>query len=138
MNEILLMLHLFGFGAAFSSAVGNSIILMLVTSAPADAPVLGRVPPRLVRAGEVGLAFLWITGPIMIWTKHGGLGNLPWAFWVKLLCVIGVTAVVIMLDVLLRRAQSGDEAARALIPFYGRVAGALLLLVVIFAVLAFG
>jgi uncharacterized membrane protein len=120
-----------------AAAVGNFTILQLVSASPADAPVLGKVPPRLARAGQVGLAVLWITGPIMLWLLPGGPAAWPWAFWVKLLCVILLTADVIMLDLLLRRIQAGDEAARARLPVYGRISGALLALVVIFAVIAF-
>ncbi len=137
MNDILFMLHLFGFGAAFASAAGNAVILQLLTAAPADAPVLGKVPPRLARIGQIGLGFLWVTGLIMVWTKEGGPANLTWPFWVKFICVIAITFVVVMLSLLLRRMQAGDAAARAQIPIYGRISGALLGLIVIFAVLAF-
>jgi uncharacterized membrane protein len=137
MNDILFMLHLLGFGAAFASAAGNAVILQLVTAAPADAPVLGKVPPRLARIGQIGLGFLWVTGLIMVWTKEGGAANLPWPFWVKLICVIAITGVVVMLSLLLRRVQAGDATARAQIPIYGRISGILLGLIVIFAVLAF-
>jgi hypothetical protein len=137
MNDILFMLHLFGFGAAFAAAVGNFTILQLTMASPADAPVLGKVPPRLARAGQIGLGVLWVTGPIMIWTKFGGPGNLNWAFWVKFLLVIGITVVAIILGMMVRRIQAGDTAARAQLPLYGRISGALLGLIVIFAVLAF-
>jgi hypothetical protein len=137
MNDILFMLHLFGFGAAFASGVGNAVILQLVAAAPGDAPVLGKVPPRLARIGQIGLGFLWVTGVIMVWTKEGGPENLPWPFWVKFACVVAITVVVIMLSLLIRRMQNGDATARAQVPIYGRISGALLALIVIFAVLAF-
>ena len=137
MTEILLMLHLFGFGAVVAAAAGNTVIMQLTASSPADAPVLGKVPPRLARVGQVGLAVLWITGPIMIWTVYDGPGGLPWAFWVKFVLVIAVTAIVAMQAVLLRRIRAGDETARAQMPLYGRIGGGILALVVIFAVIAF-
>jgi hypothetical protein len=137
MNDILFMLHLFGFGAAFAAAVGNFTILRLTMASPADAPVLGKVPPRLARVGQIGLGVLWVTGPIMIWSKYNGFGDLNWAFWVKLACVIAITVVAVMLGMMVRRVQAGDAAARAQLPLYGRISGALLGLIVIFAVLAF-
>lgn len=136
MNEVLLMLHFFGLAAGFAASIGNLVILRLSMSSPADAPVLARVPPNLARVGQVGLALLWITGLIMVWT-HGGPSNLPWAFWVKLLLVIGVTVGVVMLDLTLKRVRSGDQEAAARLPLYGGITGAMLVLVVVFAVLAF-
>ena len=138
MNKILLMLHFFGLAAGFSASIGNLAVMRLVAASPADAPVLGKVPPILVRVGEVGLALVWLTGLIMGWSRRGGPANLPWEFWVKLLLVIGVTAGVIMVDLTLKRVRSGDQAAAARLPVSGGGAGALLVLVVIFAVLAFG
>jgi len=137
MNEILLMLHFFGLAAGFSAAIGNTVIMRLVAASPADAPVLGKVPPILARVGQVGLAVLWITGLILVWSKYGGPANLDWRFWVKFILVIGVTAGVVMFDLTLKKVRSGDQAAAARLPMYGGITGAMLVLVVIFAVLAF-
>ena len=137
MNAILFLLHMLGFGTAFGASVGNAAILRLVAAAPADAPVLGKVPPVLARIGQVGLAFLWATGLIMVWSVYGGPQNLPGLFWIKFVCVIGVTGGVVMLDLTMRAVRAGDQAARARLPLYGAATGALLLLVVIFAVLSF-
>ena len=136
-NDILLILHLLGFGAGFAASVGNFTIMQLIQASPGDAPILTKVPPRLARVGQVGLAVLWVTGLIMVWSIYGGPQLLNWAFWVKIACVVALTGVAIFLDLTLRRVRAGDTAAAVNLPVFGRIAGILLLLVVIFAVLAF-
>ena len=138
MNEILLILHLFGFGAAIGASIGNFTILRLVSAAPGDAPVLGKVPPMLARVGQGGLGLLWLTGLIMVWSVYGGPSNLPGFFWVKFICVLGVTTGVVLLGLTLREIQGGNRAAAARLPLYGAVTTGLLVLVVIFAVVSFG
>jgi hypothetical protein len=78
-----------------------------------------------------------MTGVIMVWSVWGWPGNLDWAFWVKFICVVLLTAVAIYLDLMVKRVRGGDTAAAAQLPVFGRVAGGLLLLIVIFAVIAF-
>ena len=137
MNEILLILHFFGLGAGFAASIGNFTVMQLIQSSPGDRPVLSKVPPVLARVGQVGLGLLWITGIIMVWSVWGGPGNLGWAFWVKLLCVVILTGIAIYLDMTIRRVRAGDMAAAAQLPLFGRIGGALLGLIVIFAVIAF-
>jgi hypothetical protein len=137
MNAIFIMLHLFGFAAGFASSIGNIVILRLVAASPADGPVLRRVSPVLARIGQVGLALLWLTGLIMVWSIHGGPGNLDWAFWVKLALVIGVTVGMVLLDLTLKAVRAGNQDAAVRLPIYGGATSAMLILVVVFAVLAF-
>lgn len=137
MNEVLLILHFLGFGAGMAASVGNFTVMQLIQKAPGDAPVLAKVPPVLARVGQVGLAVLWVTGIILIWSIWGGPAFLHWAFWVKLACVVLLTAVIVFLDLTIKKVRSGDTAAAAQLPVFGRIAGGLLLLVVVFAVIAF-
>lgn len=137
MNDILIILHLLGFGAGAATSIGNFAVLNLIQAAPGDAPVLGKVPPVLARVGQVGLATLWITGLIMVWSIYGGPAVLDWAFWAKIACVVSLTGVVIVLDLTIRKVRSGDRTAAASLPLLGRIAAALLFLVVVFAVMAF-
>jgi hypothetical protein len=137
MNAIMLMLHFFGLAAGFATGIGNAVVMQLSASSPADAPVLGKVPLVLARIGQVGLAVLWITGIILVWI-HGGPGAMPPMFWVKLALVVVFTVIVILMDMTGRRIAAGDKAAAARMPLYGRAGGAVAVLIVIFAVLAFG
>ncbi|MCR4283002.1 MAG: hypothetical protein NUV72_08265 [Bauldia sp.] len=137
MNEILLILHFFGLGAGFASSIGNFTVMQLIQASPGDAPVLGKVPPVLARVGQVGLGLLWVTGLIMVWSRYGGPGNLDWAFWLKIVCVILLTGLAIFLDLTVKRVRAGDMAAAAQLPLFGRIGAGLLVLIVIFAVIAF-
>ena len=137
MNEILLILHFLGFGAGMAASVGNFTIMQLIQVSPGDAPVLTRVPPMLARVSQVGLGVLWITGIIMVWSVWGGPENLDWAFWVKVACVVLLTAVAVYLDLTAKKVRAGNVAAAAQLPLFGRIAAGLLLLIVIFAVIAF-
>jgi uncharacterized membrane protein len=127
MNQILLILHLFGFGAGMASSVGNFAIMRMMSKL---SPVLGRV-------GQVGLGLLWITGVIMVWSKWGGPQNLNTAFWIKFVCVVLITGVSVTLGLTVKQIQAGNRALVARMPILGATAAALLVLIVIFAVYAF-
>jgi len=141
MNTILLILHLLGFGAGFAVSVGNNVVMMLAAKAPPqEAAGLRRFPPFMTRVGDVGLALLWITGVALLWTKYGGadgIAALPWPFWAKIICVILLTALVGLIHMTVARIQRGDMSVAARMPIFGRVGAVLLLLIVIFAVMAF-
>jgi uncharacterized membrane protein len=138
MFQFLFILHLLAFGSAMGATVGNFSAMMLMQQSPGDAPALRKLPPLLARVGQVALAVLWVTGPLMIWIKFGGVEGLDWTFWAKIVCVLLLTGLVIYSSLLLRRMRAGDMSVAAQFPLIGRVGAGLLLLVVIFAVLAFG
>ena len=137
MIEILLMLHLFGFAAGASASIGNFVVGNQIAAAPADARVLGRLPPILARVGQVGLALLWITGVLMVYTAHGGFGGLATAFWIKFVGVVVLTVLAVLIDLRIKAVGKGDLRAGAAIPMLGRIAGITLVLIVVFAVIAF-
>ncbi|MEJ0013354.1 MAG: hypothetical protein WDM94_12175 [Bauldia sp.] len=137
MNEILLILHLFGFGAGVASSVGNIAIMRMSRAAPADGMVLAKLSPVLGRVGQVGLGVLWITGIILVWSKWGGPQYVPPAFWAKFVCVVLITGVSVMLGITAKQIQAGNRALIARMPILGAASGVLLILIVIFAVYAF-
>lgn len=137
MNEILLILHLFGFAMGVAAAFGNGFVFMTMQGSPGDTPVLARLMPRFARLGQIGLGLLWITGIIMVWSTYGGPGNLPALFWWKLALVILVTAVVALLGITLKRVQAGDRSLAPRLPILGATSFGLLILIVIIAVYAF-
>jgi hypothetical protein len=137
MNEILLILHLFGFAMGIAAALGNGTVFMTMQGAPGDMPVLSKLTPRFARIGQIGLGLLWITGIILVWTAFGGPGNLPSLFWWKFVLVIAVSAVVGMLDATMRRVRAGDRAVAARLPVLGATSFVLTILIVIVAVFAF-
>lgn len=141
MNTILLILHFLGLGAGFAVSVGNNVVMMLAAKAPPqEAAGLRRFPPFMTRVGDIAIALLWITGIALLWTKYGGadgIAALPWAFWAKITCVVLLTALVGMIHMTLARIRRGDMSVAARMPIFGRVGAVLLLLIVIFAVMAF-
>jgi uncharacterized membrane protein len=137
MNEILLILHLFGFGAGMAAAVGNFAIMQTIRASPADGMVLSKLSPMLGRVGQVGLGLLWLTGIILVWSKWDGPQNLPPAFWAKFACVVLITGVSVMLGLTAKQIQAGNRALVARMPMLGAASGILLVLIVIFAVYAF-
>jgi len=139
MNEILLMLHFLGLGMGFAGSLGG-FALTLVTNAspPQDAPVLARVAPVLMRIGQIGLALLLVTGPLLLWLKWGWVPPAPTMFMLKMIFVAAVTIMIALIAMTAGRARRArDMTAAARLPLYGRIATTFLGLVVIFAVLAF-
>lgn len=141
MNTILLILHLLGFGAAFAASLANNIVMIVAANAPADqAAGLRRFPPVMIRAADIGLALLWITGPILLWTKYDGLegiSSLSWTFEAKIACVVLLTLLLGMIHMTLGKMKRGDMSVAARLPTIGRIGLGLLLLVVIFAAMTF-
>lgn len=138
LNQILLVLHFVGLGLGMSATFANPTIGKLIAeAAPAEKAVLARFPPRQSHISGIGLVLLWVTGLGLVYSKYGGFGNLPWQFHAKLTGVVLLTLVVGLIHALMAKARRGDAAAAARIPVVGSVAGAISLLIVLFAVLAF-
>jgi hypothetical protein len=141
MNTVLLILHFLGLGAGFAASIGNNLVIMLVAKAPPDeAAGLRRFPMAMLPISDIGLVFLWITGIIMLWTKYGGVdgfGALPWSFWAKIVCVVLLTGMIGMVHMAVGRMKRGDMSVAGRLPVYGRIGAVLLLLIVVFAVMAF-
>src|SRR5437667_8248208 len=86
-KNVLLILHFFGLGAGFVAGFGTFLVQTVINKSPAaDAPILSRAQPPLAMFGEVGLVLLWVTGLIMVFSRSGGVGSLPPAFWWKFAC----------------------------------------------------
>lgn len=137
MNQILLILHLFGFGGGVAAALGNFLVTAQVEANPADAAALSRLRMPFTRAGQGAIGLLWLTGIILLWSKWGGPASVPSLFWVKLLLVVALTAVIGAMDVTMKAVRGGNVALAARLPILGRVGAALLVLIVIVAVFAF-
>jgi hypothetical protein len=139
LSQILLILHFTGLGLAFAGAVGN-YVLLLVTNAspPADAATLNR-PSRLFdRFWQVGFAMLVVTGPLLLWLKWGGVPAHWTAFWLKMLGVAALAAMIALLARTAGRARRDrDVVAAGRSHLMNRGAATLLILIVVFAVLAF-
>ncbi|MEO8669383.1 MAG: hypothetical protein ABI399_12760 [Bauldia sp.] len=138
MNEILLMLHFIGLGLGASGTVAGFVVGRLVMASPKDAPVLGRVPQMVSRFSGTGLGLLWITGIIMVWSRWDGPASLPHFFWAKFVFVVAITIAFGFIEAALAQAKRGDPAgAQKKFQIVGPIASLCLLLIIVFAVLAF-
>lgn len=139
LNDLLLVLHFIGLVMGSGPGIANMVIMRAAaTATPEGAAALRRVPPMLINVSTAGLVLLWITGLIMVWTIYGGPGGLPWAFWVKIVFVLILTAVVVAMHMTLAEIRkTGNMALAARMPKLGPMAGLSALVAVIFAVIAF-
>lgn len=138
LNQLLLFLHFLGLGLGATASFGAPVIGKLIENASeAERPILARVPAALSHVSGAGLLLLWATGLVLVFTKWGGFGSLPWQFHVKITGVVLLTGTVGMIHAHQAKAKRGDRAAAARIPTIGLVSTALTVLIVLFAVLAF-
>jgi hypothetical protein len=137
-NQVLLFLHFVGLALGFSVSFGNMVMSGIISNAtPLEKAVLGRFPPKISQLGRIGLALLWTTGVILVFTKWNGFASLPWQFHVKLAAVLLLTVTTEYIHWLERLVQRGNASALARIQPFGKVAFVLALLALLFAVLAF-
>jgi uncharacterized membrane protein len=140
MNQLWLFLHFMGLVFGAGPGVANAMIMRAVpTATPEGAAALRKVPPILVNVSTIGVAVLWITGLIMVWTVFGGVANLPGMFWVKIAFVVVLTVIVIAMQITLAEIRkTGNMALAARMRILGPLAGVSATLAVLFAVVAFG
>ncbi len=137
-NQALLVLHFLGLAMGFSVSAANIVMAGLIAKAtPAECVTFSRFPPAMSRVGDIGLAVLWVTGGIMLYTKWDGLGSLPWQFHAKLTAVVLLTLSVGYIHHLQRLIRGGDAAASVRLQAVAKVTTLLAVIAVIFAVLTF-
>lgn len=138
MNEALLFLHFFGLMLGAAGGFASAVIMRRALVLPADeAKVVRGLGPVLANVSATGVAVLWATGLILVWSKWGGFANLPQLFWVKAIFILSLTAVAILIQMTYAEIRKGNAAAAAKLPKLGPMAGVSALLAVLFAVLAF-
>ena len=138
LNQVLLILHLLGLAMGFAVPLSNFALQgLILKAAPQEREVLARVSPAISRIGDIGLVLLWVTGLVLVFTKWGGFGALPWQFQAKMAAVVLLTGLVGYIHTLMRRARAGDTAAAARIPVVGRLASLAAVAAVVLAVLTF-
>jgi hypothetical protein len=140
-RQLLLILHFMGLAMGFSVSFANMVIgSMAAKAAPSDRAVMARIPPAMTRVGDIGLVLLLVSGLWMMFSYYGGFDAfslLGWPFHVKITLVIVLLGLIGFIHSLMRKAQSGDVSAAALIPKVGRVAFLTAVTIVVMAVLAF-
>jgi hypothetical protein len=138
MNEALLFLHFVGLMLGAAGGFASAIIMRRALVLPAEeAKVLRGLGPILSKVSAVGVAVLWVTGLIMVWTKWDGFASLPQIFWVKAIFIVTLTVMTALIQMTYAEIRKGNPAAAAKLPKFGPMAGISALLAVFFAVLAF-
>ena len=85
----------------------------------------------------IGVALLWVTGIVPVWSKWGGFGHLPGLFWIKAVFIVTLTVVVGLIHMTYARIRKGNLAVAARLPKLGPLAGVSAILAVLYAVFAF-
>jgi hypothetical protein len=138
MNEALLFLHFVGLMLGAAGGFASAIIMRRALVLPAEeAKVVRGLGPTLSKVSAAGVAVLWVTGLIMVWTKWDGFGSLPQMFWVKAIFIVSLTVMTALIQMTYAEIRKGNPAAAAKLPRFGPMAGISALLAVFFAVLAF-
>ena len=138
MNQVVLFLHFVGLMMGAAGGFGSAVIMRRALALPADeAKVVRGLGPILANVATVGLALLWVTGFILVWSKWDGFGNLPKLFWVKAVFIVSLTVVHGLVLMTYAEIRKGNVALAARLPKLGPMGGISALLAVLFAALAF-
>jgi len=139
MNAFILFLHFAGLMIGATGGFASGLLMRRAMMLPdAEARVVRNLGPLLAKVSAAGLVLLWATGLILVWSKWQGPASLPSLFWVKLVFVVALTALVGLIHLTYADIRKGNAAAAARLPKIGPLAGVSSLLAVLFAVYAFG
>jgi len=138
MSQFMLFLHFVGLMLGATGGFGSALIMRRALAGPPEAAgVLRGLGPMLANVSAVGLALMWASGLVLVWSRWGGPGGLPGLFWAKLVFVLTLTAAAVAIHLTYRAVRKGDAAAAARLPKLGPVSGVSALLAVLLAVYAF-
>lgn len=129
----LLFVHLFGMVFTLGSGVAMSVGMRSVKEPTAD---FDKFMDALATNSNIGLGLLWATGLLMVWL-HYGFADLGPLFWVKMVFVVILSAVVGMRAGQYRKARAGDVAASQKASRMGMISGIAGLVAMCAAVFAF-
>jgi hypothetical protein len=133
---LLKSLHILALALGLGGGVANAIAARLARSRPEAAPAFGALQKRIGMVSVGALVVLWITGPWMAGLVYGAA--LPLSFWLKMLAVLGLTAMTVLMQVEARRAARAARAPDAArMAGLGAGAGLFSILAVILAVISF-
>ncbi|WP_404403167.1 hypothetical protein [Pelagibacterium halotolerans] len=138
LSNILLFLHFFALVLGMGSGIALSMQARMLAGAGPE------VRAGFLRYGEmlrvnsyVGIALLWITGPLIVWLRYDGAGGLGGWFWAKMAFVVVLTLSIGTGAVFYPRAKTGDQDAVKRVKLAGMVSGLAGVLAIFAAVFAF-
>lgn len=138
MNEFLIFLHFVGLMIGAAGGITANILMRKARAMPPEeAMIIRKLGPLLAMLSAIGLTVLWITGLILVWSKWGGLGNLPGLFWLKLLLVVVFTGLIGAIHMTFAQIRKGNPTAATRLPILGPLAAATVILIVLVATYTF-
>lgn len=138
MNQVLIFLHFVGLMLGATGGFATALIMRRALAMPGDAArPLRELAPMLANVSAIGLAVMWASGAILVWSRWDGPGSLPGLFWVKFGFVLALTAATVAIHMTHAEIRRGNVAAAARLPRLGPLSGASALLAVLFAAFAF-
>lgn len=109
--NFLLFLHLIGVVLGVGAGLAMARINPLAVQANEDQKnVLLQAGRLLFGYRHLGLAILWITGPLLVWLKYGTLTGLSHWFWLKMLLVLVMSAAIGIGSKAHRQLREGDSS----------------------------
>jgi len=137
--NILIAAHLMGLVLVSGSGIAMGVVMPFHGQAGAgEKSVVLSIGKALARNGHIGLGLLWVTGPLVVWLKYGGVGAFGSWFWIKMALVVTASAAVGIGSAAYRRFAAGDTGASGRVAAMGRVNLIVGPLIVLTAVFAFG
>lgn len=142
-RNLLVFAHLIGLAMGLGVGIANIFIARWAASSPApeSAMALRALPPRLSQVSQIGLGILVISGLLLLFTV-GGMASYAFGqfwFWIKLVAVAGMGAVIYFLWQAQVAIKAGREPQfKEYLPQAGMILGGLGLLATLSAVIAFG
>jgi hypothetical protein len=107
-------------------------------TAPETAMALRTLPPRLSQISTVGLGVLIVTGILLLFDIGFGTAFQSFWFWLKMISVAGMIAVVYVVYQAQAAIKAGREPQfKEYLPMAGMILGVLGLAATLFAVIAF-
>lgn len=135
--DILFWIHLLSLGLAGVATFGIPFVGSKLPGAPAESrPVLFKIMHQMSTVGRAALVLLLITGPLIFWLRYGWVAPNAW-FWVKMVLILLLIAIMVGAGLNARRTEQGDTAAARRAPQIGTAAIITFALVILAAVLAF-
>jgi hypothetical protein len=139
MDDFVLFLHFFGLTLVAAGGTAGGLLMQRAASLPPDqAATIRSMAPMLANVAAIGLALLWVTGLILIWSKWDGIENLPTAFWIKFAFVVALTVFTVIIHVTYAQIRkTRNPALGSRLSKIGPASGISMLAALLFAAYAF-
>lgn len=136
--NLLIVVHLLGLVVALGSGIAMIRMRPVVAGANVEQrSSLFAVGKILISNALLGLGILWVTGPLLIWFKHGGVGEFSLWFWLKIIFVIILSASLGIGSKAHRKMREGDVSQAPRVKLSGTINAITGVVIVACAVFAF-